>query len=209
MRLLELFSGTGSVGKVARDFGWDVVSLDMDFRMKPDIVADILHWDFKAFTPGHFDVVWASPPCTEYSLAKTVGARDLDKADSIVKRLLNILDYLQPKFYIIENPQTGMLKDRPFMVHLPYRDIDYCKYGMPYRKRTRLWNNIHCWEPRDLCKHDCPASTGRKHNEIAQRAPKSGHTGSRFRQSELYRVPSELVDEILQAVRMIFSMVIY
>ena len=92
MRLLELFSGTGSVGKAARDFGWDVVSLDMDFQMKPDIVADILHWDFKAFTLGHFDVVWASPPCTELSLAKTVGARDFDKADSIVKRLLTILD---------------------------------------------------------------------------------------------------------------------
>ncbi len=43
MRLLELFAGTGSVGKVARSLGHDVVSLDMDFRTKPDIVADIMH----------------------------------------------------------------------------------------------------------------------------------------------------------------------
>ena len=43
MRLLELFAGTGSVGKVAKSLGWDVTSLDLDFRTKPDIVADNLH----------------------------------------------------------------------------------------------------------------------------------------------------------------------
>ena len=201
MRILELFSGKQSVSKAAKKMGCDVISLDMDFRTKPDIVADILHWDYKAYQPGQFDLIWASPPCTEYSIAKTVGERDLEKADSIVKHLLHILDYLQPKFYIIENPQTGMLKDRPFMSHLPYRDIDYCKYGMPYRKRTRLWNNIWFWEPRDLCKHDCEASVGKKHKECAQRGPKSGSEGSNFRQSQLYKVPGELIDEILQAIR--------
>ena len=201
MSLLELFAGTGSVGKAAKSLGWEVVSLDLDHRAKPDIVADIMHWDYKAYTPGQFDMIWASPPCTEYSTAKTVGERDLNKADSIVKHLLHILHYLQPKFYIIENPQTGMLKDRPFMTDLPYRDIDYCKYGMPYRKRTRLWNNLHCWEPRDLCKHDCPASSGKKHKEIAQRGPRPGNSTNRHTQSQLYRVPGELIDEIIQSVR--------
>jgi len=114
MRLLELFAGTGSVGKVAKSLGWDVTSLDLDFRTKPDIVADILHWNFTNYAPGLFDVIWASPPCTEYSVAKTVGARDLDKADQIVKHTLEIIEYLRPKYFIIENPQTGMLKDRPF-----------------------------------------------------------------------------------------------
>jgi hypothetical protein len=126
----------------------------------------------------------------------------LNKADNIVRQTLRISDYLHPKFFNIENPQTGMLKDRPFMQQLPYRDNDYCKYGMPYRKRTRLWNNIWCWEPQPLCKYDCPTSNGKKHKETAQRAPKSGDTERRrFRQSELYRVPSDLIDEILQCIR--------
>ena len=29
MNLLELFSGTGSVGRIARDLGFDVISLDL------------------------------------------------------------------------------------------------------------------------------------------------------------------------------------
>jgi len=98
MRILELFSGTQSVSKPAKKMGCDVISLDMDFRTKPDRVADILRWDYKAYQPGQFDLIWASPPCTEFSVAKTVGERDLEKADSKGKQLLRILDYLQPGF---------------------------------------------------------------------------------------------------------------
>ena len=48
MRLLELFSGTGSVGKVFRARGWEVVSVDIDPKMQPTLVADIATFDFRA-----------------------------------------------------------------------------------------------------------------------------------------------------------------
>ena len=136
MRLLELFSGTKSVSKVAETFGFDVISLDFK---KADIKYDILDWDYTIYQSGYFDVVWARPPRTEYSIAKSTGIRKIEYANTIVLRTIDIIKYFNHKYYIIENPQTGLLKKQVFMDKIPYVDIDYCKYGMPYRKRTRLW----------------------------------------------------------------------
>ena len=73
MKLLELFSGTGPVGKVAKNFGIEVVSLDKD--MDADIKTDIMDWDYKVYPSHYFHIIWASPPCTEYSMAKTIGEK--------------------------------------------------------------------------------------------------------------------------------------
>jgi hypothetical protein len=44
MKLLELFSGTHSVGKVCKELGYEVISVDIDGRA--DINIDILEWDY-------------------------------------------------------------------------------------------------------------------------------------------------------------------
>jgi hypothetical protein len=162
------------------------------------------------------DFIWASPPCTEYSIAKTVGTRNLDLADSIVRRTWEIIEHFKPGLgYVMENPQTGMLKTRPMMVGRNYTDIDYCKYGMPYRKRTRLWNNIQhlFWKPRPLCNRDCESMRPgtKRHMQVAQRAPQKADADvqRRFKQSELYRVPEQLVYEILTAVNPITHVIVY
>ena len=75
MKLLELFSGTGSVGTVASALGWTVVSLDLNGA---DINCDILQWKYKKNPVKYFDMIHASPPCIEYSIAKTFGVRKID-----------------------------------------------------------------------------------------------------------------------------------
>ena len=85
MKLLELFSGTGSVGAVARNMGHSVVSLDFK---NADINCDILNWDYKKYEVKHFDFIWASPPCTEYSKAKTTG---IYEAKKIVLKTIEII----------------------------------------------------------------------------------------------------------------------
>ena len=47
MRLLELFSGTGSVGRVFSEAGWEVISVDMDPSSGATHVADILVWSYQ------------------------------------------------------------------------------------------------------------------------------------------------------------------
>ena len=171
MNILELFAGTGSVGKIARELGHTVISLDKD--MDADIKSDVLDWNYQTYEPNTFNMIWASPPCTEYSIAKTKGIRKIEEANRIVERTLEIIAYLQPQYYIIENPQTGLLKKQSFMLDKPFNDIDYCKYGLTYRKRTRLWNNISTWTPRPLCKKDCQSMTEdrRRHIESARKLP--------------------------------------
>ena len=201
MGVLELFSGTGSVGVVCRDMGMQVVSLDRD--MDADIKTDIMDWDYLQFPRGHFDMIWASPPCTEYSIAKTIGVRKIDAANDVVRRMLTIVRHFNPAYWIIENPQSGLLKHQEFMTGLPFSDVDYCKYGMPYRKRTRLWHNLDCWTPRPLCMRDCgnmnDAMT--KHRTRAQRSPSgNGYVGNHHTVQQLYKVPPALIREIMTAI---------
>ena len=200
MKLLELFSGTGSVGTVATALGWTVVSLDLK---GPDINCDILEWKYKKYPVKYWDMIWASPPCIEYSIAKQTGVRKIEEANKIVMKTLEIIKYFKPRVWFVENPQTGLLKKQEFMQGLPFFDLDYCKYGFNYRKRTRLWCNLENWTPRPLCKKDCDSMDGNRHKETAQRgASKIGgaRDNNKHTQNELYRIPEALVREIMTAV---------
>ena len=201
MKLLELFSGTGSVGTVAKEMGFEVVSLDLK---NADINCDIMKWDYQQYPVKHFDMIWSSPPCTEYSRAKTTGIRKISEANEIVLKTIEIIKYFQPTVFFIENPQTGLLKNQPFMAEFSYVDVDYCMYGCRYRKRTRLWLNLKNWTPRPLCKKNCGNIVDGRHIEVAQRLPqkKKADWGDNYvihKQEDLYKIPEELIKEILTA----------
>ena len=193
MRLLELFSGTGSVGEAFRRLGWEVT--DLDIRGRPAIKGDILEWDYKAFEPGHFDAIHASPPCQQYSRAKTTGPpRDLLGADALVQRALDIIGHLRPRIWMIENPLTGLLKDRDVMKGLDgyLRQVTYCKYGFPYRKSTAIWTNLGAhWEPRPLCgkANPCELLADGRHPTDIQKVPVK----------QRYRLPPALCGELASA----------
>ena len=118
MRMLELFSGTCSIGSAFAEWGWKVISLDLRDDFKPTLCLNLHDWDYKQYPPGYFDCVWGSPPCTHYSQVRPRGKtpRDLEVADKLVLKVREIIDYFEPRVWWVENPGTGMLRHRPCML---------------------------------------------------------------------------------------------
>jgi len=141
--LLELFSGTGSMGGAFREKGWEVISVDID----PETSAT-MHMDVRDLTADMIpqpDLIWASPVCQHYSRARTRAntPHDLEWADSLVQAVLNLAEELHCPC-MFENPETGLLKSRAIVQGIPYRVVDYCKYAdyrssHTARKRTAIW----------------------------------------------------------------------
>ena len=170
--------------------------MDIDATTNPTLVADVLDLHLHRL-PTQVDCIWASPPCTHYSRARTKAKtpRDLEGSDAIVQKVLDIVARYGAPSWFMENPESGLLKGRAVVAGLPFRVVDYCKYGKPYRKRTAIWTNT-VWEPEQpLCKHDCAVSSGSKHTGRAQQAPSSA-TDVRYSRDELYSIPAALCDEI-------------
>ena len=195
MLLLELFSGTGSVGKVFKAYSWRVVSVDIrPAHADCTHVCDVMEISAKRVMEVHGrpDVIWAGPPCTQHSVARTTAKRprDLIGADRLVRKALELIAELQPKCWFLENPYTGLLKSRPLMQGLPLTVVDYCRYGCRYKKRTAIWTN--CPFPGLLCRKDerCGHWDGR-HPEKAQR---QGHT-----LNQLNAIPAGLCETVYQA----------
>ena len=198
MKVLNLFSGTHSFGKVCESLMWDSVSLDRDLNETDKfsdyvsdyhIKEDIMTWDYKnEFDVNEFDIITASPVCLWWSrlrntwigrkmkshgdtiITKEILQNDIDKfGKPMVDKVFEIIEYFKPKFYIIENPATGLMKHyitEKYSEYDKYFDVDYCKYSdWGYKKTTRFWTNIKDFKPK-ICKKDCENIVKTQHKVI-------------------------------------------
>ena len=196
LRALDLFSGTGSVTKELEGLGYIVVSLDRDPTASATRTVDIMEWDYREINPGDFEVIFATPPCDQFSRARTTVARDLESADKVVQRTLEIIRYLRPRRWFMENPRNGLLGSRPYMQGLPYVDVDYCRFAdWGYQKPTRIWGGEHvkslanCLCDPKTCPQVVPGT--RRHRENL------GGNHIRVTRNQKYRVPGALVQYLL------------
>ena len=201
-----MFSGTHSVGNVARDMGFEVVSLDLT---DADIVTDIIEWDYTVYEPGYFDVIWASPPCDTFSHArfKNIGRHGITRESiqedillkglPILRKTEDIISYFKPNIYFIENPATGSMKH---FLDLPFYTVDYCMYGFTCRKRTNIWTNLKGFEPK-MCDKNCGSFIDGKHisNAVGGNKTQKGQ-GSGSNKKERYKIPISLLNDLFKLI---------
>lgn len=204
MKVLELFSGTRSIGKAFEARGHEVFSIDFDRRFLANAHCDIetltteqvLEWF------GKPDVIWASPDCATFSMAaishhrekdpatgallpKTEYAAKCDRTDAHVMELIRDLD---PRYWFIENPRGGMRK-MPWMQDLPRYTVTYCQYGDKRQKPTDIWTNHPDPQFKPPCKPGAPC------HEPAPRGSRTGTQGIKA-SHDRSRIPSQLCEHI-------------
>ncbi|KAK3273654.1 hypothetical protein CYMTET_18116 [Cymbomonas tetramitiformis] len=211
VRILVLFCGTGSVEQqFQRQFdGCEVVTVDILPKWQATCTEDILHGNYRLYPRHHFDVIWASPPCKEYSKAKPRGVPDLELADRRVKRTRQIIEYYDPAYYFIENPAGDALRGlhtRSVMKGLPDpRPVSYCRYGTPYMKPTHIWTNALLPIPLLQCTQatPCPARVVLgKHENTAQEGVSASRTRGMGSAQAVYAIPRTLLHHLFCGLKL-------
>ena len=101
--------------------------------------------------------VIANPVCTEFSVARGFDKQgDIWKGMFLVNHCRRIIKAATPKWWVIENPGTGRLKD---ILGQPQYSYEPWHYGSPWTKRTALWGefntpNKHYTKWNDVPKND-------------------------------------------------------
>lgn len=127
--ILHLCADTGSDSKPWKDAGYNVILVGSNIGVE------------NYHPPKDVYGIIANPPCTEFSTARSDGiARDPEEGMLLVNECLRIIKEANPKFWVIENPGTGVLKHqlgKPVFTYQPW------EFGSPWTKKTSLWGNFN------------------------------------------------------------------
>lgn len=139
--MLDLCSGLGGASAaMCKRQGWKVWRVDNDAKLFPDEVADVCKWTWTGERPV---LIWASPPCTEFSRESMPWCKTGHEPDlSIWHACERIIETLSPQFWIIENvrgAQRWMGKARchigPFYLWGQFPDLGTVTLPATWRKK--------------------------------------------------------------------------
>jgi DNA (cytosine-5)-methyltransferase 1 len=161
-RAIDLYSGVGGWSLGLRLAGIDVAgsyersaTANETNRLNnnhPTHTCDIRALSLDEFR-GPVDYLVGSPPCTQFSLANRGGSGDLEDGLKDVARFLEIVEFLKPKAWVMENvPRLASLIDRETLPggalarfrHLAMKTAVYSldQFGVPQRRKRCLIGNI-------------------------------------------------------------------
>jgi len=134
MKILELFCGRGGWSKPFIAAGYDCTGIDIkDFGYPGKFIkADALDWE----PEEKYDIVLASPPCSEFSEVKRNTAThpyDERIGLDLVYRTFYLIEQIKPKFWVIENVKG--------LTEFIGKEREKVRYGKA-RKTAYLWGNF-------------------------------------------------------------------
>jgi len=189
--VLNLCSGTGRDASVMSEYYDRVVAIDItskvanececDLARLPDIVSDILEWDYidwysKWLSSGNSVVtcVLATPPCNTFSNMRNMPGRvpasdsELEHASSIVHKCREIQEYFDKWLYsrygipvvmVMENPSSSSIRDSGGTSGLLEVTSSWCKMGSRLRKDTTFFTNLGNLKLPPVCSQEYPCKS--------------------------------------------------
>ena len=137
---IDLCSGLKGSSKAFVDAGWRVITVDVEPKFAPVIVADVRRLledsDFMALKP---EVILTSPPCTRLSRVDDWPLPGIYEGLSVAGACLEIVARMRPRFWALENPQESMLR---WFIGAPTKRLRLNSFGYRTVKRTGLWGNV-------------------------------------------------------------------
>lgn len=181
MKLLELFSGQGTISESFKEGGFETYRVDWSEKVKAELHADVTKLTIEQIIElcgGVPDIVWASPQCTTYSIAthrhrtlkegltpKTETARYDDQVNVALWQLIDGLLEAGTRYYFVENPR-GRMRHMDFVKERPRHTLSYCSYGRKanakgyeefyINKPTDIWTNHPDPSFKELCTQSKP-----------------------------------------------------
>ncbi len=125
MRLMiDLFSGLGGASEAMyQSDEWSVLRYDNNPNLgyvPATTICDLKEFQIKC--RHEIELIWASPPCQDFSNAYDAprpaarrAGEDFEADLSLVKRAIEIIDELKPRYWIIENVIGAIKHFEPFL----------------------------------------------------------------------------------------------
>ena len=127
--ILHLCADTGSDTQPYREAGYNVILVGSEIGVE------------NYTPPSDVHGIIANPPCTEFSTARKDGkARNPNEGFTLVWECLRIIHEANPKWYVIENPARGVLKN---YLGDPTYQYEPWWFGSPWTKKTALWGKFN------------------------------------------------------------------
>ena len=121
-QLLYIYYDIGHIPVIAKIFNYNVIACSIK--------------DINIECVNYFDLIWVDIP-HNYD--------DIWENYADILTVLSIIEYSNPKNYVITMFKNDNIENKWFMHGMPYKDIQSIVYGTLYEKDLRIYSNINMW----------------------------------------------------------------